>query len=94
MPLNPEPGTEPCLLAAAIIGTQATRSKTVQAYEKLHKLVVEFVCVQNNLQRALVDAAAGEEVRAGSGFWSRGWQRLRAAAVGRPVAALCLSGTS
>lgn len=41
-----------------------TRSTTVQAYEKLHKLVVEYVCVQSRLDRALSDEPAAEEVRA------------------------------
>ena len=52
------------MLSRSITGTPATKSTTVQAYERLHKLVVEYVCKKAGLDRALVDDAAAEEVKA------------------------------
>jgi hypothetical protein len=36
----------------------------MQAYEKLHKLIVEYVCKKDGLDRAISDEYAGDEVRA------------------------------
>ena len=52
------------MLSRSITGTPATKSTTVQAYERLHKLVVEYVCKKAGLDRALVDETAAEEVKA------------------------------
>ena len=41
----------------------------MESYEKFYKRVLEYVCVQSALDRALTEEAAGEEVRAG--FWGR-----------------------
>ena len=39
----------------------------MQAYEKLHKLIIEYICVQSGLERAIADEAAAEEVRVAHG---------------------------
>ncbi len=41
-----------------------TKSTTMQSFERLHKIIIEYVCRQAGLDRALVDEAAAEEVRA------------------------------
>lgn len=52
------------MLSRSITGTPASKSTTVQSYERLHRLVVEYVCKKGGLDRALVDEAASEEVKA------------------------------
>ena len=55
----------PTSSSSAIVGTQASKNTTVQSYERLHKIVIEYVCRQAGLDRALADEAAGEEVSEG-----------------------------
>ena len=52
---------------AAITGTYAAKSTTMQTYEKLYKLIIEYICVQSGLERAIADEAAAEEVRGANG---------------------------
>ena len=34
----------------------------MQSYDKLHKLIIEYVCIQAGLERALTDEVAADEV--------------------------------
>ncbi|GAX72985.1 hypothetical protein CEUSTIGMA_g437.t1 [Chlamydomonas eustigma] len=55
---------EASMLARSITGAYANKNTTMQAYEKLHKLIIEYICKKVGLDRALSDEFAGEEVRA------------------------------
>ncbi|KAG1665616.1 hypothetical protein FOA52_011447 [Chlamydomonas sp. UWO 241] len=52
------------MLARSIISTPSTRSTTVAQSERLHRQVVEYVCVKSRLGPAIADETAREEVRA------------------------------